>query len=157
MCVVRRLDYDEELNISVMPYADRDTKEKKLEILDKLRCYMNFIAETDSTLARGKFNFFCFGNFLSGDKDIDTVDCYIYADRCHISLISTYIRLYMANVGLRVAIYECDGVIDDIDVKAAESMSWLYDDDISDEFKELLKKLNADHTNSRLNRLLSGN
>lgn len=157
MGVVRRLDYDEELDIDVMPYMFRDTREKKLEILDKLRCYMNFIAETDSVLSRDKFNFFCFGDFLSSDNDVDTIDFYIYADSCHASLISTYIRLYMANIGLRVTIFECDGVVYDVDVKAAESMSWLYDDDISDEFKELLKKLNVYHTNSRLNRLLSGN
>lgn len=157
MSIVRRLGYDEELDIDVMPYTLRDTKENKLEILDKLRCYMNFIAETDSVLSRDKFNFFCFGDFLSSDKDIDTIDFYIYADSWHASLISTYIKLYMANIGLHVVTVEYDEDVSDIDIKAAESMSWLYDDDMSDGFKELLKKLNVDHTNSRLNRLLSGN
>ena len=148
MCIVREVDYEEESDISIMPYIFRDTREKRLEILDKLRDYMKFIAETDSVLAHDKFNFFCFGDFLSSDKDIDTIDFYIYADSWHASLISTYIKLYMLNIGLHVVTVEYDEDVSDIDIKAAESMSWLYDDDMSDGFKELLKDFSVDRTSN---------
>lgn len=140
MSIIREV-YEEEADIYILPFTFRDTKEKKLEILDKLRGYMKFIAETDSILSHDKFNFFCFGDFLSSDKDIDTVDFYIYADSWHATLISTYIKVYMLNIGLHVVTVEYDENVSDVDVKAAKSMSWLYDHDMSDEFNELLIEL----------------
>lgn len=49
----------------------------------------------------------------------------------------------MLDMGLNVVTVEYDGSIGDIDLKAAESMSWIFNDDVSDVFKELLKDLNA--------------
>lgn len=143
MCIVRQLDYDEKLGVNAMSYMFRDTKEKKLEILDKLRGYMRSIFETGHEISLDKFNFFCFGDFLSSDKDITTIYFYIYADSWYASLISTDIKGYMLDMGLNVVTVEYDGSIGDIDIKAAESMSWIFNDDISDRFKELLKDLNA--------------
>lgn len=132
------------LCVNVMPYMFRDTKEKKLEILDKLRYYMRSIFETGHEISLDKFNFFCFGDFLSSNKDIATIDFYIYADSWYASLISTYIRRFiMLNMGLNVVTVEYDGSIGDMDIKAAESMSWIFNDDMSDGFKGLLKALNA--------------
>ena len=61
----------------------------------------------------------------------------------------------MLDMGLNVVTVEYDGSIGDVDVKAAESMSLIFNDDMSDGFKQLLKDLNADHVNSLLNGLLS--
>lgn len=155
MCIVRLLNDDEKLGANAMPYMLRDTKEKKLEILDKLRGYMKSIFATDHEISLDKFNFFCFGDFLSSDKDSDTIDFYIYADSWYASLISSYIKEYMLDIGLNVVTVEYDGSIGDVDVKAAESMLWIFNDDMSDGFKQLLKDLNTDHVNSLLNGLLS--
>ena len=143
MCVVRLLGDDEKLGVNAMPYMFRDTKEKKLEILDKSRYYMRSIFETGHEISLDKFNFFCFGDFLSSNKDIATIDFYIYADSWYASLISTYVKEYMLDMGLNVVTVEYDGSIGDMDIKAAESMSWIFNDDMSDGFKELLKDLNA--------------